>query len=779
MSRNARGDRSGLYFELGSGPVSSTRRRSAGHILKKLATNQAASWVAMSVLLLTCTHGAVQAATFNIADGDVAGLIAAITTSNGNNQADVINLAPGGTYTLTAVHNTSNGPNGLPVVTGDSAPLTINGNGAVIRRDPSAADMRLLRIGAGTAVTLINLRLENGSTTDSGGAIRSDGALSLIGCEFNNNFAAVNGGAILAQGGSLISSDTLFSNNEAGDNGGAILSFVLVFLNRNRLSLNSAANSGGALAGLGISTVQDSLFDGNTATNGAGIFTQGEFDLISSTLSSNIASNVGGGLAMASGHTRVDQSTVTANQSAGSGGGLFRNPGGMLSLRLRNSIVAGNAGTQISGALAAGSSNNLVDGNPRLGALQNNGGSTPTHALLPGSPAINAANNTHCPAQDQRSVPRPQGGTCDIGAFESRGFNLTLFSGDAQSTIVGTGFADNLIISISSPFGEPVNGGQVRFIAPDSGASLSEQISLATIIGGQAGISATANEITGDYAVTATAEGGTNTVAFNLTNLPVTFLVTASTVSGQGMIIVDNEIVVAGETASFTVSPDTGWTVFSVDGDTCTPELIDGTQWQASNIQADCSVEASFVINSYSLGGTVTGLAGSGLALALDGVENLPISDNGSFTFATELDHGTAWTVTVASQPTNPSQTCTVTNGNSAAITGDVSDIQINCSTNTFTVGGTVSGLAGTGLVLQNNKGDDLAINADGAFTFAIPLADLTAYNVTVLTRPSGPSQTCFVANNSGTLSGTDVDDVAVTCITDADEIFADRFQQD
>ena len=81
----------------------------------------------------------------------------------------------------------------------------------------------------------------------------------------------------------------------------------------------------------------------------------------------------------------------------------------------------------------------------------------------------------------------------------------------------------------------------------------------------------------------------------------------------------------------------------------------------------------------------------------------------------------------------------------------------------TFTIGGTVSGLLGSGMVLQNSGGDNLAISGDGAFTFATAIVDSTAYNVTVLTQPTGPSQTCTIANSSGTVSA-NVTNVTVTC---------------
>ncbi len=78
-----------------------------------------------------------------------------------------------------------------------------------------------------------------------------------------------------------------------------------------------------------------------------------------------------------------------------------------------------------------------------------------------------------------------------------------------------------------------------------------------------------------------------------------------------------------------------------------------------------------------------------------------------------------------------------------------------------YSVGGTVFGLSGT-VVLQNNGGDDLTITSDGAFTFDTTIADGSAYNVTVVTQPAG--QICTVTDGTGTISGADVTNVAVTC---------------
>lgn len=92
-----------------------------------------------------------------------------------------------------------------------------------------------------------------------------------------------------------------------------------------------------------------------------------------------------------------------------------------------------------------------------------------------------------------------------------------------------------------------------------------------------------------------------------------------------------------------------------------------------------------------------------------------------------------------------------------------------------FSIGGDVSGLTGAGLVLQNNLGDDLAISADGGFTFETQLDDGSTYAVTLLTQPTSPIQICSVSSSSGVLAGTDITDVIVTCITDI--IFSDSFE--
>ena len=110
----------------------------------------------------------------------------------------------------------------------------------------------------------------------------------------------------------------------------------------------------------------------------------------------------------------------------------------------------------------------LLNINPLLAPLGDYGGPTQTMPLLPGSPAINAGDGTNAPTTDQRGFARVVNGTVDIGAFESRGFALTITGGDNQQTAVDTPFPASLSVAVSSAFGEPVEGGAVTFVPPQS-----------------------------------------------------------------------------------------------------------------------------------------------------------------------------------------------------------------------------------------------------------------------------------------------------------------------
>lgn len=178
--------------------------------------------------------------------------------------------------------------------------------------------------------------------------------------------------------------------------------------------------------------------------------------------------------------------------------------------------------------------------------------------------------------------------------------------------------------------------------------------------------------------------------------------------------------------------------------------------------------DAGPVATSFTVGGTVTGLAGSGLLLAIDSGDPLPIAADGPFTFDAELATGDTYTVTVQTQPTDPSQTCTMANGEGEVAGANVTNVTVTCVTDTFAVGGTVTGLAGTGLLLRNNGADDTSVApAATTFTFPTRVASNGAFAVTIASQPAGPSQTCTLAGASGTVVAADVTSVVVNCATD------------
>ncbi len=164
-------------------------------------------------------------------------------------------------------------------------------------------------------------------------------------------------------------------------------------------------------------------------------------------------------------------------------------------------------------------------------------------------------------------------------------------------------------------------------------------------------------------------------------------------------------------------------------------------------------------VSAYSIGGTVSGLNGT-VVLQNNGGNNLSVSANGAFTFSAQVTQGSAYSVTVLTQPAG--QTCTVGNG-TGTTSVNVTDVQFTCVTNSLTIGGTVSGLSGT-VMLQNNGVDDLSVSANGTFTFATPVAHGGGYAVTASSQPAG--QNCSIGNGSGLVNGANVTDVTVTCAT-------------
>lgn len=195
-------------------------------------------------------------------------------------------------------------------------------------------------------------------------------------------------------------------------------------------------------------------------------------------------------------------------------------------------------------------------------------------------------------------------------------------------------------------------------------------------------------------------------------------------------------------------------------GETCTVANGTGAGVTANidNVAIVCSAE------TFSLAGSVSGLAsGAQVVLENGGADALTVSANGPFTFKTPVAYDGSYTVTVTTQPSGA--ICTVANASGAGVTGNVTNVAVTCAAETFTVGGTVSGLAaGDQVTLDDNGGDPLTVTASGPFTFHTPIAYQGSYSVTVGTEPVG--QVCTVTNGSGAQVTTNVSNVSVTCST-------------
>jgi hypothetical protein len=165
---------------------------------------------------------------------------------------------------------------------------------------------------------------------------------------------------------------------------------------------------------------------------------------------------------------------------------------------------------------------------------------------------------------------------------------------------------------------------------------------------------------------------------------------------------------------------------------------------------------------SYSLGGSISGLIAGGLVLA-NGSNTFTVGINAtSFTMPVDVAYGSAYAVTVQTQPSG--LTCTVSNGTSTMPAAAVTGVTVTCAVLTYTVGGTISGLTQSGLVLANGS-DTLDVAANAAlFTMPTGVVSGSSYDVTVQTQPA--SQICTPSNASNTVGTSDITNVALNCAT-------------
>lgn len=361
---------------------------------------------------------------------------------------DEIRFGVTGTITLTATLQISKG-------------LTITGPGASQMKVSGDDAYRVFNFGPGVTATLSGLTIADGAATEGGGIAFSTGTLTITNCVVSGNQATNGGGGVYNLFGTLTITRSTISGNSASA-GGGIATFKSggVTFTESTISGNSAGTGGGIYNYNTILTLERSTLSGNIATgSGGGVWSQTltiepvrPTTFLNSTISGNSAAN-GGGIYNFNGITRILLSTVTDNSAASRGGGVISQNLANARTDVKGSIIWGNTGSgataddvsavyavnrynsmgyNLIGARswnvdfslefrAAGDHTGVTDA--LLGGFELNGpGTTRTHALIAGSPAIDAGTCTdHAGApvgSDQRGVTRPQGITCDIGAYE-------------------------------------------------------------------------------------------------------------------------------------------------------------------------------------------------------------------------------------------------------------------------------------------------------------------------------------------------------------------------
>ncbi|PTY02558.1 hypothetical protein DB346_08400 [Verrucomicrobia bacterium LW23] len=470
---------------------------------------------------------------------------AGLAESNGNISFNISSADPGynsttGRWVITAAPGTT----GFAI----SAPVSINGisqtgGGAGLppKIEVNGADLgSVFTITNNANVTLAGLYITNGTATQGGGINAvGTGVLTITDSVITGNSAG-NGGGIYLSGGTLNLTGSVVSNNTAttGSGGGLAVVSGTSILQRSTIHNNTALGSGGGiyLMGGGLHTGNSLTFAYNTATsgNGGAIAVMGNATYQNSTIAFNSAGSEGGGLYVGSGVFSIYNSILARNTAASgtdgsnASGATFTDAGFNL-IGVSDGITSPLAGTTLSGSSASPLDPLLTT------TLANYGGSTPTLALLPGSPAIGAGDPALTGGSDQRGVIRDA--APDIGAYESLGFTYTVTSGNNQATRPNAAFGSNVVITVAANDAllTDLTGGKVTLTPPSSGASLT----------GTPGLTSTISGTTATFALTANGTSGSYTVGIvdsaNTLSMTNQYVLTITPDSGQGIVYGDTD----------------------------------------------------------------------------------------------------------------------------------------------------------------------------------------------------------------------------------------------
>jgi hypothetical protein len=407
-----------------------------------------------------------------VGSGSLRAAINLANTTPGDDQI-VFNLTGVNTITLGSALPTIVSASTV-VGSGTAGKTGINGVGAslltISGSDPTNANnetrnFSIFRIASGGDFTISGVTVSGAITSGRGGAFKNSGTLTVINSTISGNTAGTGGGGIVNYGTLTVSNSTI-SGNTSNSGGGGIV------------------NNSGTFS------ISNSTISGNTSSTGAGGGINnnngGNLNIANSTISGNTA-GTGGGIFNDS-VTMVINSTISGN-TAGTGGGINNNFGGTLNIAnsiIANSITGGDyAGGGTIGTIGT-NSNILVEdgtlpgtseitGDPNLGPLQNNGGTTFTMALGTGSVAIGAgdatiSNDRPINGKDQRGVTRSPT-TPSIGALEYILATQATLTTPAAGSASGSAFTTQPIITIKDTFGNTVNTNVSVTMTVSSGAT--------------------------------------------------------------------------------------------------------------------------------------------------------------------------------------------------------------------------------------------------------------------------------------------------------------------
>jgi Ca2+-binding RTX toxin-like protein len=419
------------------------------------------SWSTITTITVNTTNDTVDV---NPGDGIVAdaggnvSLRAAIMEANALVGDDRI-VVPAGVYALTlpgAGGNVSSA--GDLDITETTGALTIVGAGAGLTIIDARSLERVFHILGGATLNLEGVTVTGGLVTGSedGGGVRNDGGtVSIVDSVITGNVSQDDAGGINNTGNLTLTRVTV-SNNSAARTGGGIRNAGNLVINASTIGgtsnpadplapdlRNTSVLAGGGIVnlGTGILTINNSTIAGNVASSsaaqGAGLYSIGTASLTNVTIAENEAGGQGGGLAVAGGTTSLLNTLIGDNNSVTTtANDVFESTNNaMLIVTRGNNLVENRTGATAAfpAPAVAGQPNvngDLVGVSPQLGRLADNGGPTLTVAVMPGSPAIDAAADT-ADATDQRGIIRgldnfsvANAGQLgiDIGAYETGGF---------------------------------------------------------------------------------------------------------------------------------------------------------------------------------------------------------------------------------------------------------------------------------------------------------------------------------------------------------------------